>query len=211
MHKAGPATVGPAGSTSPVLPRPARRPTVWPRRTSRTSAPPSRGRLGALPRELPPTPRDYCRQAPTAAGLGMLPPTPSADSATLPMNLPMASLRNVLTGGHATRIQRTSAQARTSENRMSVLLIRRFRVRSPDAPRVLTCGYASFKSRRLAWSGPRGAVVRPRWIGAMCAPGGTRAACRKTLRCRQATTHSSSGCITWPEIAARAGSRPEYP
>ena len=64
----------------------------------------------------------------------MLPPTPSADSATLPMNLPMASLRNVLTEGHATRIQRISAQARTSENRMSVLLIRRFRVRSPDAP-----------------------------------------------------------------------------
>src|ERR1039457_2548054 len=156
MHKAGPATVGPAGSPSPVPPRPARRPTVWPRRTSRTSAPPSRGRLGALPRDLPPTPRDYCRQAPTAAGLGMLPPTPSADSATLPMNLPMASRRNVLTGGHATRIQRTSAQARTSENRMSVLLIRRFRVRSPDAPRVLTCGYASFKT-------PASRLVRPAW------------------------------------------------
>ena len=50
------------------------------------------------------------------------------------MNLPMTRLRNARQRGTATPIQWTSAQARTPANRMTALLIRRFRVRAPDAP-----------------------------------------------------------------------------
>jgi hypothetical protein len=58
------------------------------------------------------------------------------------MSLPMASLRNVLGEGNPTRDQRIPAQVAASENQMSVLSIRRFRVRAPDAPLPLTWGYA---------------------------------------------------------------------
>ena len=50
------------------------------------------------------------------------------------MDLPVTRLRNARGAGIATPVQRTSAQAKTSANRMSVLLNRRFRIRAPDAP-----------------------------------------------------------------------------
>jgi hypothetical protein len=68
-------------------------------------------------------------------------PVPGAEA--LPMEQPMTCLRNAPSGGNLTRFRRTTARLDRQAKRMSMLLIRRFRVRAPDAQPVLTCSYTT--------------------------------------------------------------------
>jgi hypothetical protein len=58
------------------------------------------------------------------------------------MDLPIGRLRNGRIEQDSAQLQQQPAQVDCPANRLSVLLIRRFRVRAPDAPPSLTWGYA---------------------------------------------------------------------